>query len=194
MIRLPLAACALLAALSCGCTVTRDLEPGAHHSQREAEVAYLELIMDGRNVGDAKIWAQEISNTVGERTTPSEVALNFRLRNDGATQLQLEDVSLEVHTYDGQMIVTEPEQALSDDFLVDPGEQQRVRYTFALPAELELRDVSSVELCWAIENERGRLTESVPFVVGDHPAHARPYYYVQPGYYGGPTGYYRHHF
>lgn len=194
MTRTALTTCALLAALSGGCTVTRDLEPLAHQSERQAEVAYLELEMDGHNVGDAKIWAQEMSNTVGDRTTPSEVALNFRVRNDDRTQLQLEDVTLEVHTYDGKMIVAEPEQELADDFLIQPGEQERVRYTFELPPELELRDVESVELCWAIESERGRVTESVPFAVDEHPVHGRPYYYIQAGYYGGPTGYYRHRF
>lgn len=191
-------ACAVALALA-GCEAN-DFRPlDARRGIRpELAAAQYDIELEGRDVGDAKVWSMGQPKHTEEMGLPGDPAgllqVGVRLRNDGPTALRFDgrEAQLEVRTEDDRVWVVERPVKIIGNTEVLPRATERLELIYALPPGVTVADLLGYELLWAVETDQARVSRSTPFVRerhSDYPGYYyRPYYpfyYPYYPYFGG---------
>lgn len=189
-----------LGAVVAGCS-SPDFRPlqADRSTPSELAAAQYDLEVDGKDLGDAKVWSkgppQEALNLPAEAKRLLEIGVRIRNDSDEPMRLDLQATDLELHTDDDRMYVVEMALQVNGVTDIAPGGLERIVLLYELPAGVKLKDVVGYELAWAIEAGERRVTRSTTFRRAED--ERGYYYYPYAGfgysypYYGawGPYGY-----
>ncbi len=181
-----LAAASVLAA---GCA-SDDFRPlqADRSTPSELAAAQYDLEIDGKDLGDAKVWSKgPPADELGLPTDAKRLLeIGVRIRNDSdqPMRLDLEATDLEIHTEDERMYVVELPLQVNGLVDVEPGGLQRIVLLYELPAGVKMKKIVGYELAWAVEAGGQRLTRSTTFRRAEDDS---GYYYYP--YAGGAFGY-----
>lgn len=182
-----------VALVAAGCSSTAEFRPlDAKRGVRpELAAAQYDVELDGRDVGDVKVWSVGPPKNNEELGLPGDpkglMQVGVRLRNDGPGSLRFDvkDAQLEVRTEDDRVFIIDKPVKVLGNPEVEPRGTERLELIYALPPGVTVADLLGYELLWAVEGDPGRVSRSTAFVRErnrDYPGYYyRPYYY--PYYY-----------
>lgn len=127
------------------------------------------------NTGQARVWASGAyeANVDGREMTVIEVVLE--LENNGSEPMVLSDLRLDSADADGVRLTDLAPVRIEGPDAIAPGDEERVRAYFAIPARYDPDDIADFRVRWGVRQGERTYAQRTPFLQA-------PDYYYDPFY------------
>lgn len=170
-----------LFALGCGGVTEYRPTERSERIGRDLRAAYYELTVDGRNVGDVRVWSPGgYDKRIDGEVEVIEIGLRIRNDSDAPIALRPARTSLDILTDDREFVTVRRPVVMPDpeELVVPPGDMRTITLSYPVPGDMEPDDVEGFEFNWVLRTDYGPYSQSTPFVQ-DEDRYAY-YYYPYP--------------